>query len=128
MQDLNKTFTVNNPFKRIWNATIYSFKGFKSAFNTEAAFRQDLICFLVNTGFIFYFVVGKSDKIWVAWLFFCGLFLLIAELINTAIEYVVDRISSEIHPLSGMAKDVGSAIVLLAVTNLLISWIIYIFC
>lgn len=128
MQDLNKTFTVDNPFKRIWNATIYSFKGFKSAFKTEAAFRQDLVCFLINTGLIAYFVFGKADKIWVAWLFFGGLFLLVAELVNTAIEYVVDRISSEVHELSGMAKDVGSAIVFLAVTNLLISWIIYIFC
>lgn len=126
MQELNKSFTDNNPLKRVWNATKYSFKGFKSAFKTEAAFRQDFICFLLNIGLIAFFVYGKADKIWVAWLFFCGLLLLIAELINTAIEYIIDRISPEIHPLSGMAKDVGSAIVFLAVTNLLISWIIFI--
>lgn len=128
MQDLNKTFTNNNPIKRIWNATKYSMKGFKSAFKTETAFRQDLICFLINTALIFYFVLGHTDKIWVAWLFFCGVFLLFAELINTAIEYVIDRIGTEINSLSGMAKDVGSAIVFLAVINLLISWIIFIFC
>lgn len=128
MQDLNKTFTHNNPIKRIFNATQYSLKGFKSAFRTEAAFRQDFICFLINTGLIYYFVLAKADKIWVAWLFFCGLFLLVAELINTAIEYVIDRIGTENNNLSGMAKDVGSAIVFLAVINLLISWIIFIFC
>lgn len=126
MQELNKSFTNDNPLKRIWNATKYSFKGFKSAFKTEAAFRQDFIVFLMNIVLIYFFVWAKSDKIWIVWLFFCGLFLLICELINTAIEYVIDRIGTEIHPLSGMAKDVGSSIVFLAATNLLISWIIYI--
>lgn len=76
---------------------------------------------------IYFFVYGKEDKIWMAWLFCCGVFLLMAELVNTAIEYIIDRISSEIHPLSGMAKDVGSAIVFLAVVNLLTSWIIFAF-
>lgn len=126
MEQLNKSFTNNNPLKRIINATKYSFKGLSSAFKTEAAFRQDLICFLINTAFIVFFVFGKADKLWVVWLFFCGLFLLVTELINTAIEYIVDRISPDIHVLSGMAKDVGSAIVFLAVINLLISWIIFI--
>lgn len=126
MQELNKSFTNNNPLKRIMNATKYSFKGLCSAFKTEAAFRQDLFCFLINTGLIGFFVLGKADKLWVVWLFFCGVLLLITELINTAIEYIVDRIGPEIHVLSGMAKDVGSAIVFLAVINLLISWIIFI--
>lgn len=126
MQELNKSFTHNNPIKRIVNATRYSFKGLLSAFKTEVAFRQDVVFFIINTALIIFFVLGKADKLWVVWLFFCGMFLLIAELINTAIEYIVDRIGTEIHALSGMAKDVGSAIVFLAVINLLISWIIFI--
>lgn len=126
MQELNKSFTHNNIFKRIYNATRYSFKGLLSAFKTEAAFRQDLLFFVINTALIVFFVLGKADKVWVVWLFFCGIFLLITELINTAIEYIVDRIGPEIHVLSGMAKDVGSAIVFLAVINILISWIIFV--
>lgn len=127
MNNLNKSFTENNPIIRVFNATKYSIKGFKSAFKTEQAFRQDFLCFLINMVCIYFFVYGKADKIWISWLFCCGVFLLMAELVNTAIEYIIDRISNEVHPLSGMAKDVGSAIVFLAVVNLLTSWIIFAF-
>jgi diacylglycerol kinase (ATP) len=59
------------------------------------------------------------------WFLFCGIFLLIAELINTAIEYIVDRIGKEYNPISGYAKDMGSAIVLLSLVNLLVSWLVF---
>ena len=116
---LNKSFTASNPLKRITNAFKYSKAGLKSAIQTEAAFRQDLILFSVSTliGFIAF---GVSIK---AFVILCvGVMLLIAELINTAIEYVVDRIGTERHELSGKAKDVGSAIVLLTLFILIVTW------
>ena len=121
MKELNKKFTSENQVKRICNATKYSISGFKSAFQTEAAFRQNCLIFLINT--IFSFMV--TNTMLSIWFIFCGFFLLFAELINTAIEYIIDRISSEIHPLSGKAKDIGSALVFLALTNLIVSWSIY---
>lgn len=117
---LNKSFTASNPFKRIANAFKYSKAGLQSAVQTEAAFRQDLFLFAISTiiGFVAF---GLSIK---AFVILCvGVLLLIAELINTAIEYVVDRIGTERHELSGKAKDVGSAIVLLTLFILIVTWV-----
>ncbi len=110
--------------KRIVNAFGYSIEGLKSAYKSEAAFRQDLFLFLINAFCVFYFVKEKHSIIW---LLFSGLLILLMELVNTAIEYVVDRIGTEKHELSGRAKDIGSSLVLLAIMNLLWSWSILIF-
>jgi len=77
---------------RIINAAGYSWLGFKAAFKNEAAFRQD-------------------DK---AILIASLVFILLVEILNSAIEAVVDRHGDEMHELSGRAKDMGSAAVLLA--------------
>lgn len=123
MTELNKSFTNKNPFIRIYNAFFYSMKGFKAAFKSEQAFRLNSFVFAINS----LFALCVTDKYFCIWLLFCGLFLIFAELINTAVEYIVDRISTERHPLSGSAKDIGSALVFLAVLNLTISWIVYLF-
>lgn len=120
--ELNKTFSNRNPAIRIVNAFKYSLKGLNIAFKTEQAFRQNVFIFLINTIATFYFC---SNKIEIMWFLFCGIFVLIAELINTAIEYIVDRIGKEYNPISGYAKDMGSAIVLLALVNLLVSWLVF---
>lgn len=120
--ELNKTFSNKNPAIRIMNAFKYSLKGLNIAFKTEQAFRQNVLIFLINTIITFYFC---SNKIEIMWFLFCGIFLLIAELINTAIEYIVDRIGKEYNPISGYAKDMGSAIVLLSLVNLLVSWLVF---
>jgi diacylglycerol kinase (ATP) len=117
----NKPYTTKNPFKRICNAFIYSMKGFKAAFISEAAFRQDLLLALINI----IVAVIFCNKIFIVWFVFTSIFLLFAELINTAIEYVVDRISLEKHPLAGSAKDVGSSLVFLAIVNIVISWSVF---
>lgn len=117
---LNKSFTASNPVTRIANAFKYSKAGLKSAIATEAAFRQDLFLFAVSS-IIAFVVFGFSLKFFV--ILNVGILLLIAELINTAIEYVVDRIGTERHELSGKAKDVGSAIVLLTFLILIVTWI-----
>jgi diacylglycerol kinase (ATP) len=119
--ETNKTYTNKNPLVRIKNAFMYSMKGLTSAFKTEAAFRQDLIIFSLNTIAILFI----DDKTFMAILFFAGLFLIFAELINTAIEYIVDLVTTDHKPLAGAAKDVGSALVFLSVINLAACWLIY---
>ena len=105
--------------KRIINAFGDSFSGFKLTFKSEAAFRQDLAFCFVMLVLSFFFNVAVVE-----WLFMIGaLFLiLLMELINTAIEAVVDRISPDYHELSKKAKDIGSLLVLIAFVWTFIVW------
>ena len=94
--------------KHIINACFYSFNGIKATYNSEIAFRQDVVICCALFLIALFLPVTFTLKI----LMVISLFIiLIAELINTAIETIVDRISSDIHPLSKKAKDIGSAIV-----------------
>lgn len=105
--------------KRIINATGYSWKGLRSAYRHEAAFRQEvwLAALLVPAGL--YLGVSLLDK---AMLVCSVLLILVVELLNSAIESVVDRISDEHHELAGRAKDMGSAAVLFALIICAIVW------
>ena len=105
--------------KRIINAFGYSFCGFKQTFKSEAAFRQDLAFCAVMLVVSFFFNVTVVE-----WLLMIGaLFLIVLmELINTAIEAVVDRISPDYHELSKKAKDIGSLLVLIAFVWTFIVW------
>ena len=97
--------------KRILKAFGYSYDGFKAVFKSEAAFRQDLMfCLFFGIMFCCLPLVGIVR----AFLFFSLFLILFMELINSAIEVIVDRIGEEYHPLSKKAKDVGSLLVLLA--------------
>lgn len=101
-------------FKRILKAFTYSGKGFVSTFQSEAAFRQDLIIFVLGAIAVFIFDLTGLQRA----LILSSLFLiLLMELVNTAIEVVVDRISEDYHPLSGKAKDIGSLLVLISFIN-----------
>ncbi|TDR30206.1 diacylglycerol kinase [Hydromonas duriensis] len=97
--------------KRVINAFKYSIQGYKSAWHTEAAFRDNVS--MVGLAQIFCFFIQPE---WRLWLFFgaCNVMLIMAELINTGLEYLADQISTEHHELLGRAKDVGSACVLTA--------------
>lgn len=106
-------------FKRILKAFEYSCDGFKSVFKREPSFRQELILSLLAGCAIVVLPVAGSVKALLAGSLF---FILFAELINTAIEIVVDRISEERHPLSKQAKDIGSLLVLLSFINAVIMW------
>lgn len=97
--------------QRIIEAFGYSLKGFKAAWENEEAFRTEIIVLPFMCVAAFY--VGK-DLTQIAFLLACLFLVLAAELVNSAIEAVVDRISDDIHPLSGRAKDMGSSIVLVA--------------
>lgn len=105
---------------RIYKALLCSFKGLKAAFTHEAAFRQELLlCLLL---FPFSFVVASSLAHWVA-LISSLLFLLFAEIVNSAIESLADRISTENHELIGRAKDMGSAAVFFAILLITLVWL-----
>ena len=104
---------------RLFDATGYSIKGICAAWRNEAAFRQEVALCVVL--FPLSFLVARSIEQWL--LLTTPLFLLlIIELVNTAIENVVDRIGSERHDLSGQAKDMGSAAVLICLLMLAVSW------
>ncbi len=104
---------------RILNALKCSMLGFKAAYKHESAFRQEIVLCLVL--FPFSFVITSSILEWA--LLMCSLlFLLFAEIINSAIEALADRISSDHNDLIGRAKDLGSAGVLIAVMVVFIMW------
>jgi diacylglycerol kinase (ATP) len=111
--------TPQNPFLRIIKAFGYSWAGLKSAFITEPAFRQELLLMVFAVPLVFYFKTTPVEK---AVLLFSLFLILLTELINTAIEAVVDRISDEHHLLSKKAKDVGSALVLVSFLQAAIIW------
>lgn len=98
-------------FTRIINAAGYSWLGFKAAYKHEAAFRQELWLCIVLTTVALYFGQGYAEK---AVLIASLIFILLIEILNSALEAVVDRFGDEIHPLAGRAKDMGSAAVFLA--------------
>lgn len=102
----------------IW-ASHYSWLGIKSAWTNEAAFRQELLLMLLMLPAAFFLGQTAVERV----LLIAPCFLvIIVELINSAIEAVVDRIGSEIHPLSGQAKDMGSAAVFFALLLVVMTW------
>lgn len=106
--------------RRIWEAFKNSFAGFIYVFKEESAFRQDLMVCIPLLFFVYFLPLLIVERVL---LVSSVLFILFAELVNSAIEAVVDRISSEWHSLSKAAKDIGSLLVLLSFVNLLFVWI-----
>ena len=105
--------------KRIIDAAGFSLHGLKAAFIHEAAFRQELLlcCLLLPLA-----LYMTDDGVELALLIGSLLLVLIVELLNSAVEAVVDRFGGEIHELAGRAKDIGSAAVLLSLINVLVIW------
>ena len=104
---------------RIINATGYSMKGLKSAWVNEAAFRQELVLVLALMPLAGWLGDSLNEillLICISWL------VVIVEVLNSAIEAVVDRIGSEHHELSGRAKDLGSAAVFIALALNALVW------
>ena len=105
---------------RLVDATLYSARGIRACWQHEAAFRQEVLLLLVLLPFSF--LVARSIEQWL--LLVLPLFLLlIVELLNTAVENVVDRIGHELHDLSGRAKDMGSAAVLICLLMTGLCWV-----
>lgn len=109
---------------RVIHATRYSWQGLKAAFIHEAAFRQELLLTIILVPVAFWFT---ADAVKLSLLIGSLLLLLIVELINSAIEAVVDRFGHEHHELSGRAKDIGSAAVFIALVNAGVIWTVIVF-
>lgn len=105
--------------RRLVLASINSFRGLRSAFQSEAAFRQELALAIVLIPLGLWLGESAIEKVLLVG---SVLVVLVVELLNTAIESVVDRIGLEHHVLSGRAKDVGSAAVLVSLVLLVTVW------
>lgn len=112
-------FKGQTGLKRILNATGYSFDGLRAAFTGEAAFRQLVLLNAVLVPVSFLLQVSRVER---AVLIAVCLLALIVELLNSAIEAAIDRISLERHPLSKNAKDMGSAAQFVALTMIVLVW------
>lgn len=110
--------------RRLLNAFGYSLEGFKAAYQHEDAFRQEVLMTIVLIPLAVYLgKTGLETAVMVA----CVILVLLVELLNSAIEATVDRISLENHMLAKRAKDIGSAAVLLSLINLAVVWGLLIF-
>ena len=109
---------------RIFKAAGYSWQGIKAAYENEAAFRQELVLSVILIPLAFW--LGDTG-IEIALMTACIFLVLLVEIINSAIEAVVDRFGEEQHVLSGRAKDMGSAAVMIALINLIVVWGLVVF-
>jgi diacylglycerol kinase (ATP) len=109
----------NTGITRLLNATRYSAQGIASAWKSEEAFRQELTLMMLMIPAAFW--LGRSAVEYALLIGSC-LLVVIVELLNSAVESVVDRISNEIHPLAGQAKDMGSAAVLFSLLTVISTW------
>ena len=107
--------------RRVWNALFYSMDGLTAAFRYEHAFRQEVLLAAILVPMAFWLDVSALGR---ALMIACVLLVLIVELLNSAVEAVVDRISLENHPLAKRAKDIGSAAVMLSLVNVVVVWLL----
>ncbi|MDO6444708.1 diacylglycerol kinase [Colwellia sp. 1_MG-2023] len=107
--------------KRVYLATLNSTRAFKWLLDNEAAFRQELMLLACSIALTCLFNITFKEQLI---LIISILFIIFTEVLNTAIEAIVDRIGLEIHPLSGLAKDLGSAAVLISILICSGVWVI----
>ncbi len=117
---MNEKKQANTGLTRIIKAGGYSMQGLQAAFRHEAAFRQELLLALIFIPLAFFVAAGPVERIVLIGL---TLLVLIVELLNSAIEAVVDRVGMEHHELAGRAKDMGSAAVLLSLFLWVYAWV-----
>ena len=114
-------FKGKTGIKRILNATSYSIAGFKAAFSNEEAFRQIVWINIILIPISFFVDVSRVEQ---ALMISVCLLAIIIELLNSAIEAVVDRISLDQHPLSKNAKDMGSAAQFVGLSIIVVVWLL----
>jgi diacylglycerol kinase (ATP) len=116
---------VESPYKgktglqRLWNAFGYSLAGFRAAYKHEDAFRQEVLLAVLMIPLAVLLPVSHIGK---ALMIASVLLVIVVELLNSAIEATVDRISLDSHTLAKRAKDIGSAAVLVSLINVLVVW------
>jgi len=110
--------------RRIWNAFFYSLDGLSAAFRHEDAFRQEVILAVILIPAALLLPASAEGK---ALMIASVLLVLMVELLNSAVEAAVDRISLENHLLAKRAKDIGSAAVFLSLLNVPAVWLLVLF-
>ena len=121
---MKNDFKGKTGIERLINAISYSFSGFKVAFQKEESFRQEILLTIILVPLAIYLA---NNAVETALLVLSTFLVPIIELVNSAIEATVDRISIKKHKLSMRAKDIGSAAVFLSLVNLFTVWLIIIF-
>lgn len=106
--------------QRLVGALGFSFKGLRAAYINEAAFRQEIFGAALMIPLALWLGNNGVER---ALLLMTVLLVLLTELVNSAIEATVDRFGSELHPLSGRAKDIGSAAVFMSFVILAVVWL-----
>lgn len=119
-----------SPFKgktgltRVWNAFHYSMAGLAAAYRNEDAFRQEVRLALLMIPLALWLPASSIGK---ALMIASVLLVIVVELINSAVEAAVDRVSLERHHLAKRAKDIGSAAVFVALVNVVVVWALVLF-
>jgi diacylglycerol kinase (ATP) len=117
-------FKGKRGWQRIVTATANTMDGLQAAWRNEAAFRQELVAVVIGTVCALLLKISAFEKLVLIGVL---VLVLIVELINSALEAVVDRISLERHPLSKNAKDFGSAAVALAIGLAVAAWAVVLY-
>ncbi len=110
--------------RRVWNAMFYSIEGLKAAYRHEDAFRQELLLAALLIPLALFLPASGLGK---ALMIASVLLVLMVELLNSAVEATVDRVSLEHHRLAKRAKDIGSAAVMISLVNVVVIWLLVIF-
>ncbi len=125
IEELNaQSLKGHSALRRILRALGYSIAGIRAAIAGEAAFRQLLLLNAVLIPLAFTLDVSRIERLL---LVIVPLLTLVVELVNSAIEAAIDRISLELHPLSKNAKDMGSAAQLLSLVMVAVTWVMILY-
>jgi diacylglycerol kinase (ATP) len=112
---------INRGPRQIWLALIWSLKGLREGWRIEASFRLEVVLFVILFPLGLWLGDGAMEK---ALLAGSLLPVLAAEMLNSGLECVIDKLWPELHPIAGRAKDMGSAAVFLLMLNFLVIWIV----
>lgn len=112
----------NKPKYHLFKNTKYAIEGLVYAFKTESSFKLELLAGIIIIPMIFIFDFQNYQQVS---LFITAILVLIVELINSALENVVDLVTQEIHPLAKSAKDIGSTAVMFSIVLHLSLWVIF---
>ncbi|MBN2467404.1 MAG: diacylglycerol kinase [Deltaproteobacteria bacterium] len=110
--------------KRLFYALVYSLEGLTATFRSEAAFRQEVLVMFISTTAA---VILPLSFVFKAVLIASTFVVLLAELVNTALEEIADVLFRDLHPSAKLIKDAGSAAVLLSIVSLITAWIFALF-
>ena len=117
---MNKKPATKKGFIRIWNAFVYSLNGLRLAITQETSFKQEIGIYLILLFVLFFLPLPFIFK---CLLFFANTIVLIVEIINSAIESIVDMTSPDYNDLARKGKDLGSAAVFISMVLAIILWL-----